>query len=273
MEQKIIFIDVDGTLVGDNGVLFESTLWACEQLKKKGHKLYLCTGRSKAELHDNIMSIGFDGFICAGGSYLENEGQVLMHLVMEQDDVRAIVDILDKHNMDYFVECSGGLYASENCIPKLMKLMKLDHIKDHPFTACLTVSRDYYGKDVSKICFLEGGLTYQKIADQFSDRFEIIPCTVPVFGKESGEIAIKGVSKSKTIRILLDALHADVSQTIAIGDGGNDIDMIQLCNLGIAMGNAKESLKQVADMITDDLYEDGFCKAFIKAGLLEDYKQ
>lgn len=270
MKHKIIFIDVDGTLVGDNGVLFESTLWACDQLKKKGHKLYLCTGRSKAELHANIMEIGFNGFICAGGSYLEHEGEVLMHLVMEQEDVRAIVDALDAHKMDYFVECSGGLYASENCIPKLLKLMKLDRIEDHPFTACLNEGREYFGKDVSKICFLEGGLTYQQIADQFSDRFEIIPCTVPVFGKESGEIAIKGVSKSKTIQILLETLHADLSQTIAIGDGANDIDMIQLCSLGIAMGNAKESLKQVADMITDDLNKDGFCKAFIKAGLLEE---
>lgn len=272
MEHKIIFIDVDGTLVGDNGVIYDSTYWACEQLKNKGHKLYLCTGRSKAELHDNIMSIGFNGFICAGGSYLENEGEVLMHQVMEQADVDAIVDVLDTNKMDYFVECSGGLYASENCIPKLLKLMKLDDINDHPFTACLNVGRDYYGKDVSKICFLEGSLTYQQIADQFRHQFEIIPCTVPVFGKESGEIAIKGVSKSKTIRILLDALHADLSQTIAIGDGANDIDMIQLCNLGIAMGNAKESLKQVADLITDDLNADGFCNAFIKAGLLEAYK-
>lgn len=272
MEHKIIFIDVDGTLVGDNGVLFESTVWACDQLKKKGHKLYLCTGRSKAELHDNIMEIGFDGFICAGGSYLESDGEVLMHLVMEQDDVNAIVETLDAHKMDYFVECSGGLYASENCIPKLLKLMKLDSIDDHPFTACLIVSREYRGKDVSKICFLEGGLTYQQIADQFSERFEIIPCTVPVFGKESGEIAIKGVSKSKTIMKLLEVLHAGRSQTIAIGDGANDIDMLQYCDLGIAMGNAKESLKQVADIITDDLNEDGFCKAFIKAGLLEAYK-
>ena len=67
---------------------------------------------------------------------------------------------------------------------------------------------------------------------------------------------------------LLEHLNADLSQTIAIGDGGNDIDMIKLCNLGIAMGNAKESLKQVADFVTDDLAHDGFAKAFIKAGLL-----
>lgn len=268
MEQKIIFIDVDGTLVGNDGVLAKSTLWACEQLKKKGHKLYLSTGRSKAELHANIMAIGFDGFICAGGSYLEDHGEVLMHLVMEQADIRAIVDALDSYQMDYFVECSGGLYASENCIPHLMKLMQIEKVKDHPFTACLINSRDYYDKDVSKICFLEGSQSYQRIADQFKDRFEIIPCTVPVFGKESGEIAIKGVSKSKTILKLLEHLNADLSQTIAIGDGGNDIDMIKLCNLGIAMGNAKESLKQVADFVTDDLEHDGFANAFIKAGLL-----
>ncbi len=268
MEQKIIFIDVDGTLVGNDGVLSKSTLWACEQLKKRGHKLYLCTGRSKAELHDNIMAVGFNGFICAGGSYLENEGEVLMHLVMKQAEVSAIVDMLDHHQMDYFVECSGGLYASENCIPKLMQLMGLTDVSEHPFTACLKASRDYYGKDVSKICFLEGSCSYQQIADHFGHQFEIIPCTVPVFGPESGEIAIKGVSKSKAILKLLNVLNADLTQTLAIGDGANDIDMIQLCQVGIAMGNAKESLKEAADLITDDLDHDGFSKAFIAAGLL-----
>ena len=71
LDKKIIFLDVDGTLCNDKGLVPESAAIAVKKARKNGHLVYLCTGRSKAEIYDFIMDIGFDGIIGAGGGLLK----------------------------------------------------------------------------------------------------------------------------------------------------------------------------------------------------------
>ena len=112
------------------------------------------------------------------------------------------------------------------------------------------------------------GISFEKIKKEFEEEFEIIKCTVPVFGENSGEIMVKGIHKAIAIESLLNHLNIDKKDTIAIGDGLNDIEMFEYCNLGIAMGNSKDKLKEIADYITDDVHEDGLYKAFKKLELI-----
>lgn len=72
---KIIFIDVDGTLVDYSNNLPESAVTAIRKARRNGHKVYISTGRSKAEVYDNIWNIGLDGMIGGNGSYVEDHGQ------------------------------------------------------------------------------------------------------------------------------------------------------------------------------------------------------
>ncbi|MNC81028.1 putative bifunctional phosphatase/peptidyl-prolyl cis-trans isomerase [compost metagenome] len=67
---------------------------------------------------------------------------------------------------------------------------------------------------------------------------------------------------------MLHHLGLPVEHTIGIGDGMNDVEMLEFCKLGIAMGNAKPGLKEIADDITDDLENDGLYKSFVKHGLI-----
>ena len=76
------------------------------------------------------------------------------------------------------------------------------------------------------------------------------------------------VSKSLAIMKTLDFFGMDKSETIAFGDGENDIDMLELAGLGIAMGNGHEKLKKVADFITKPSGEDGIHYALRKYGLI-----
>ena len=82
MEKKIIFFDVDGTLVSDTGGIEhvpESAKRAIALTRAKGNLVYLCTGRSKAEIYDFILECGIDGVIGAGGGYIEIGNQMLYH--------------------------------------------------------------------------------------------------------------------------------------------------------------------------------------------------
>ena len=91
---KLIFLDVDGTLVDYHNRIPESAVKAIRQAREKGHLVYVCTGRSKAEMQPELWEIGFDGMIGGNGSYVEHHGQVLMHELISKEDAAKIVDWL-----------------------------------------------------------------------------------------------------------------------------------------------------------------------------------
>ena len=83
---KLIFLDVDGTLVDYHNRIPESAVKAIRQAREKGHLVYVCTGRSKAEMQPELWEIGLDGMIGGNGSYVEHHGQVLMHQLISKED-------------------------------------------------------------------------------------------------------------------------------------------------------------------------------------------
>ena len=91
---KIIFLDVDGTLVDYENRLPESAVTAIRAARAKGHRVYLCTGRSRAEVYLNLWDIGLDGMIGGNGSYVEDHGTVVMHQLITPEQARRIVDWL-----------------------------------------------------------------------------------------------------------------------------------------------------------------------------------
>jgi len=280
-EQKIVFIDIDGTLVDDNGHVPESAANACRQARANGHLLFLCTGRSKAEIYDSIWDIGFDGLIGAGGGYVEIGDEVLYHKKVQPEDVRYMVDFFDRHNIAFYLESNSALYASAGLKPQLEQLIYGDIQNDpearmrmqqnlHPFIAGLTYGEaDLYKDDVNKVCFLDSALPFEQIREEFDGKFEVIQCTVPLFGPNSGELMIPGIHKAIAIADLLDHLQLSREQTIAIGDGMNDAEMLEYCAVGIAMADARPGLLEIADDITDTLEQDGLYKSFAKYGLIE----
>ena len=90
--RKIIFLDVDGTLVDYKGKIPESAAAAVCLARQRGHKVYICTGRSRAEVYSEIWDIGLDGMNGGNGNYIEDNGQVVMHRCLSPDECRRIVE-------------------------------------------------------------------------------------------------------------------------------------------------------------------------------------
>ena len=280
--KSIIFLDIDGTLVNTSAnpeFIPESAIKAVQQARQNGHQIYLCTGRSKAEIYDFITEVGFDGVIGAAGGFIEVQGKEIFHETIDPKTAADVAKYFDDHKIDFYLESNTGLYASKNLIPLLEWIMYGDVEHDPAamakkkegshFINALTVAAQMPMADINKICFLEtNGSKYQDIYDTFHDQFYMVRCTVPLFGEESGEMSVPGINKSTSIRILLEHLKADIKDTYALGDGMNDAEMLDCVNTGIAMGNAKEGLKAIADYITTDLMDDGIYNAFRHFGLI-----
>lgn len=279
MNKKIVFLDVDGTLCNDEGLVPNSARDAVRAARKNGHYVFLCTGRSQAELYDFIMEVGFDGVIGAGGGFVTIGNETLYHKRVSNDDVKHLVDYFEANDVDFYLESNGGLYASKNLVHHLELLLYGDIDNDsearkkkeenpNHFIMAMIEGADLYRSDVNKACFLQSKLDFETIKKEFEGEFNVIHCTVPAFGPDSGELAVPGVHKATAINDLLNHLELSKEDTIAIGDGMNDAEMLEYCKIGIAMGNAKEELKALADEITDTHDEGGIYNSFKKHGLI-----
>ncbi|WEG72929.1 HAD family hydrolase [Vagococcus intermedius] len=278
--EKIIFIDVDGTLCMPNGKVPNSASEAIKKARLSGHKVFLCTGRSKPELTEDILQIGFDGIIGAGGGYIEVQNNIIMHKRMPEAAVKEVINYFNQYEIGYYIESNDGLFGSDNCLETIVRQVTkgMEHQEEYDkaksefdwFEEILIESNkkvlDY--SNVNKISFISNGHKYENVAKKFEELFQMHRTTVPQFGPESGEISIKGVDKQTAIEMILNHLKVDKKNTLAYGDGNNDLAMFAGVEYGVAMSNATPELKKIAKEITELAEQDGLANSFKRQQLI-----
>ncbi len=274
--EKVIFIDVDGTLVDYENHLPESAVEAIRKARKNGHRVYICTGRSKAEVYPNIWDIGLDGMIGGNGSYVEDDGKVLMHQLITESQCRRIVDWLHERKLEFYLESNSGLYASEKfetaALPSIQEYSKRKG-RDADITVRdvfpdMIFGADLYRDDLNKVSYLLN--SYQDFLDT-KEQFPDLQNGTWGGAKETalfGDLGVKDITKAHAIDVLLAHLGKKKEDTIAFGDAKIDIPMLGYCATGVAMGNGGEEIRTMADYITDDVDEDGLWNAFRHFGLI-----
>lgn len=271
MDTYAIFLDVDGTLTDWKGRIPESAKVAIKQARKNGHYVFLSTGRCKAELYDSILDIGFDGIIGSSGGYIEYEGEVLRHYTFDNQKITELRKYFEAHKIGYYLECNHGMYVNKlykDWSKEFFASMDLDDdLKQFDETLKLVTDSDVV-KDVNKISFVCLDNNYDDIYADLRQDYDVIQNTIPSMRNVAGEISLKGVHKADAIQLLLNHLNLDV-KTIGIGDSDNDIEMLQHCDIGVAVNSGKDSIKAIADEITDAPEEDGIYKCFVKHKIIE----
>ena len=273
-----VFIDVDGTLVDYNNHLPESAVQAIREARANGHKVYAVTGRSKAEMYDEILDIGLDGYIGGNGNYIEADNEVLMHLAIPIEDVQKIVNWLHDKNLEYYVEANSGLYGSQNFRERGKETMRLyvegKGVKiDETFSVDDGFPQMIYGAepvrdDVNKISFILN--TYQDYLDatEYFTGFQVNTWGGKGEHALFGDVARGGINKRTALEFLEAHHQLDPNYTIAIGDAKVDIPMLEYAAVGVAVGNGGEEIKAMADYVTDAVSEDGLYNAFKHFGLI-----
>lgn len=276
---KIIFIDVDGTLVDYENHLPESAVKAIRQARKNGHKVYICTGRSKAEVYPPLWEIGLDGMIGGNGSYVESEGVVVMHQLITLEQCKHIVDWLHERKLEFYLESNNGLFASEHFEeegePVIQEYSKrkgkenAEKITVREVFPDMIFGGELYRDDVNKVSFILR--SYQDHLDSIQEFPDLQPGTWGGKGEIAlfGDLGVKDITKAHAIDQLLNYLGAKREDTIAFGDAKVDIPMLEYCHIGVAMGSGGDEIKAMADYITDDVDKDGLYHAFVHFGLIE----
>lgn len=271
--RKILLLDVDGTLVDYETKIPDSAAQAVRQARANGHQVYFCTGRARPEVYPELWDLGVDGMIGGNGSYVEHDGKAVHHQVLAPVAVDRALAWLDENRLAYFVECNSGLFASDNLpvkgaaifgeanaatITKMVTIIPiLIYLQQPP--------RD----DVNKISFvLEPGVDLEQLARDFEGEAAISTWSGTGKRQEFGEIGQLGVHKGVAVRRLAEHLGVSTDDMIGFGDALPDLELLQTCGTAVAMGNAPDELKAVADLVTDHVSDDGLAKAFAKLGLI-----
>lgn len=271
---KIIFLDVDGTLINYEAKMPASAGKAVDLARANGHKVYICTGCSKAEiLQRNLCDL--DGMIGGNGAYVEDHGEVIMHQGLSKEDIKHIVDWCNARQLGFYLEANSGMYCNDYMLtqgPKTMvkyALGKGADLKSAELNASAFVNGfihlqgdDLYRDDVNKVSFILS--SYQ---DHLDSKIEFPSLIANTWGGK-GEVALfgdlgpKGITKRHAIEVLLKHLNAEPKDTIAFGDAKIDLSMFECCAFNVAMGNGGPEIKEAADYITADVDDDGLYKAF-----------
>ena len=273
---KILFIDVDGTLVDYQNNLPDSATEAIRRARARGHRVYICTGRSKAEVYPNIWDIGLDGMIGGNGSYVEDHGTVVMHQLITPDQARHIVDWLHSRGLEFYLESNSGLYASEHFEESGLKaIQEYSARKGRPSDITIRdafpdmiFGADLYRDDLNKVSYVLS--SYQDFLDAQVEFPDLENNTWGGAGETAlfGDLGVKNITKSHAVHELLSYLGADISDTIAFGDAKIDIPMLECCAIGVAMESGGDEIKAMADYVTDDVDKDGLYKAFEHLNLI-----
>lgn len=276
MEQKLIFLDIDGTLTMPGSTEPPaSALEAIRRAQAAGHLVLLCSGRNK-QMVSPLLKYGFDGFIASAGGYIEQGGQVLYDCPMEQEQLNRVLECFRQGGMSTAMECLNGSYADQRfrefVLRRAMSRGNTEFerwkkmVEDNKFFRPV---EEYDGAPVYKVVFMsENSEQLQGIRKQLESEFRFC-LFLPAPGiATNGELINRRFSKGSAIRKICGHLNIPVENTVAIGDSMNDYEMIQTAALGICMDNGVPELKAIADDICPAVSDDGLYKAFQKHGLM-----
>ena len=258
---KLVFFDIDNTLMGIGGRVPESAVRAVHGLQRNGHKAILCSGRTRGFIREEeLLAIGFDGIISGCGTEIEYEGRVLFRRLIEGAEAVRVVESVKRHAFPTILEGPRYLYfdkeefAGDGYAQYVEGVMGKD----------LLSMQDNWGEwEFGKFSCIVNHATKDALICDLGSEYDFL------FHNENiVEIVPKGFDKSSGMAWLCAHLGTEQQDTMAFGDGTNDIGMLQWAGIGVAMGNANDEAKEAADHVTDDLWDDGVAKALRHFGLI-----
>ncbi|WP_404351249.1 Cof-type HAD-IIB family hydrolase [Sutcliffiella horikoshii] len=258
MEKKIVFFDIDGTLLNHQKELPTSTKKAVKELQEQGVYVAIATGRAPFMFEDLRKELEIDTFVSFNGQYVVFEGEVIYKNPLNAEKLHLLREASEKvsHPLVYLNhETMKANVENHPFINESMGSLKFVHPEYGP--SFLDETEIYQA-----LLFIED-TNQQSYVETYKD-FDFIR-----WHQYSTDILPKGGSKAIGIQRMLERLPFKKENVFAFGDGLNDIEMIDFVGTGVAMGNAHPELLKVANHVTKDVGEDGILHGLEQVGLLK----
>lgn len=261
MDQYALFFDIDGTLVSfKTHQIPDSTIQALTQAKQAGHKVFIATGRPPLII-TNLGAIEhlIDGYVTINGALCFVGNEVVKCKEIANETARFVAK--DAQEKNY-----GLIMVGEKDVAVLDPKGEVDKI----FRQEICVENLNQARPVEEV--LQQRIF--QLTPFFDEDYEkemmarLTDCTVGRWHPAFTDITAIGADKGEGLLAMTKHLGLNPKHTMAFGDGGNDSSMIRTAGIGVAMGNAMDSLKREADYVTTSVDEDGIWNALRHYGLI-----
>ncbi|MBU3818856.1 MAG: HAD family hydrolase [Candidatus Faecalibacterium intestinavium] len=280
MEQKLVFLDIDGTLVAPGEMQPPASAQdAIRRARARGHKVFLCTGRNR-RMAEPLFPYGFDGYICSAGGYVVCDGTLLFDCPMEPAQSQGLRAALEQCGADYTLEVRDISYgAPSRILEQAMRRNTGDGmnseaerwLKFWSDETRVRPLRAYQGEPIYKICYTaENTEQLAPVRALYEDQFVFCEQQMLRFsaGIVNGELINRKFNKGTGIQAICRALGASPADAIGFGDSENDLEMTDAVGISVCMANGSDALKKRCTRICPAVTEDGLAREFEALGLI-----
>ncbi|KAA8831509.1 Cof-type HAD-IIB family hydrolase [Bifidobacterium tissieri] len=253
---KAVFFDIDGTLTSfKTHEVPQSTKDAIEELKGKGIKVFIATGRAPSQMKIVTARLGidFDGYMTMTGQYCFDDNGFLKTHDIDKTDLRIFLDYLADHPE------VGANFAEEDYV----YFNQINEIIRNQYAGLGATAPSLVIDDVNRV-FSHPTYQFSAFVKEDEERriVELLPgCRSVRWHPAFCDFIPADGGKPAGIKAFMELYGFEREECMAFGDGGNDADMLAYAGIGVAMGNGGELAKASADYITADVDDDGILKA------------
>ena len=262
---KVIAMDLDGTALNHQKQLTERTRAAIQNAAKSGIQIVVATGRTFSSLAPEVLAMPeITCAITSNGALVNRipDGAVLLHNYPNPETVSEIAGMILEEKIDTEVCTGGQAYIGQSYYDRVLE-GKTNRDVQYVKTTRHPVPDIYQFLLEHRVAIENINLNFKTLEEkqQWQQRFQKLPGVTPtssfLFNVELGGAT---TSKAHALQALLDEWQMTSQQVMAFGDSENDLGMIQMAGIGVAMANGMEEVKQAADLLAESNEEDGVAK-------------
>lgn len=254
---SIIFFDVDGTLYNKEKKIPDSAKKAIQAARNNGYEIAIATGRAPFMIRSILEELNIDTYVTFNGQYVVYKGEVIYTDSVPKDYLAKIIEFGQIRNHPVVFIDDKEMVASvegHSFVEQSLNTLKYPYPYSNPVY--------YEDNEVYQTLIFMEESDEQLYRETFSEvkfvRWHPFSC----------DILPKDGSKARGIKTLLEKINIPIENSIAFGDGLNDIEMLREVGTSVAMGNGVQQAKEAADFVTDHVDHDGIAKAMKKLNII-----
>ncbi|MCD8511371.1 MAG: Cof-type HAD-IIB family hydrolase [Bacillus sp. (in: Bacteria)] len=259
---KVLFLDIDGTILTPDDQIEASTRDAISQVQGKGVEVFLATGRPIHEIKDIIEKLKVDSYIGYNGAYASYNGNDIVNEAMDGSTVDFFLETAKKQDNEVVLYTREKNLFTNLDSSFVKQFIDIFHLRENE------LFDGRYRNDVLGMTLMnvseEGRLVYEKAGD-----LHLTTVNVDGVREHAYDVIRDSVNKGFAVNKVLDLLGVKQEQAIAFGDGMNDKEMLQLVGEGFAMGNAHPDLLAYANRKTTSVTDSGIYNGLKSLGLVD----